>query len=395
MKKILKNLKYIKLKDILSIFPFLFALPFALVFRIIHRNYWIVSENYDEARDNGYWFFKYVTENHPRQKICYAISKNASDRKKVEKLGKVINFGSFLHYVYYLGSTKKISAHKGSKPNAALFNYLEVFGILRNKRYFLQHGVIINDCKWLYYNETKFKMFVCGAQPEYEFVKEHFGYSKDAVKYLGLCRYDNLHNQVVKKGQILLMPTWRNWIARDYRGNHYKKDFLNTDYYKYWNEFLNSKTLHNLLEKHNKTLVFYPHYNMQQFLSYFNINSTRIIVANKANYDVQQLLMESELLITDYSSVFTDFAYMKKPVVFYQFDHHEFSKKQYHKGYFNYKTSKLAKWSDNVEDTFKNLQTAFENDCKIDDEAMAEIESFFKLYDNKNCQRNYNAIKNN
>lgn len=43
-------------------------------------------------------------------------------------------------------------------------------------------------------------------------------------------------------------------------------------------------------------------------------------------YDVQQLLKESLLLITDYSSVFFDMMYMNKPVIFYQFDENQYRK---------------------------------------------------------------------
>ena len=54
------------------------------------------------------------------------------------------------------------------------------------------------------------------------------------------------------------------------------------------------------------------------------------------NYDVQDLLKRSKILITDYSSVFYDFAYMKKEVIYYQFDYNDFFKKHYEIGNFNF-----------------------------------------------------------
>ena len=44
-------------------------------------------------------------------------------------------------------------------------------------------------------------------------------------------------------------------------------------------------------------------------------------------------------MITDYSSVFFDFSYMRKPVIFYQFDEKKFRKAQYAEGYFSYKNT--------------------------------------------------------
>ena len=44
-------------------------------------------------------------------------------------------------------------------------------------------------------------------------------------------------------------------------------------------------------------------------------------IYNVSDYsDINDLYILSDVIITDYSSVFMDFVYMKKPVVFYQFD---------------------------------------------------------------------------
>ncbi len=47
-----------------------------------------------------------------------------------------------------------------------------------------------------------------------------------------------------------------------------------------------------------------------------------------------EILTDSSLLVTDYSSVFFDFAYMDKPVLYFWFDDENFFA-QYEKGYFN------------------------------------------------------------
>ena len=47
--------------------------------------------------------------------------------------------------------------------------------------------------------------------------------------------------------------------------------------------------------------------------------------------------MDCALLVTDYSSVFFDVAFLRKPVVYYQFDEEEFRKYHYQKGYFDFR----------------------------------------------------------
>ena len=129
------KLKYVKLKDVLACFVFLFMLPAALIAKIFIRNFWLVGEEKNEARDNGYWFFKYVRENHPERKIAYVINKKCTDFEKVKNLGKVIQWGSLSHWFWYLTAQKNISSQKGCKPNPAACYLFEVkLRVWRNKR---------------------------------------------------------------------------------------------------------------------------------------------------------------------------------------------------------------------------------------------------------------------
>ena len=65
------RIQYVRIKDIFACFIFIFMLPFALIAKVFIHNFWLVGEERQEARDNGYWFFKYVRENNPKQKIAY------------------------------------------------------------------------------------------------------------------------------------------------------------------------------------------------------------------------------------------------------------------------------------------------------------------------------------
>jgi CDP-glycerol glycerophosphotransferase (TagB/SpsB family) len=54
-----------------------------------------------------------------------------------------------------------------------------------------------------------------------------------------------------------------------------------------------------------------------EFKNSFSLKSTRIL---DQGADLQKVLAESSLFITDYSSVAWDFLYLDRPVLFYQFD---------------------------------------------------------------------------
>ena len=120
------------------------------------------------------------------------------------------------------------------------------------------------------------------------------------------------------------------------------KNFVSTDYYQHWNAVLNSEKIDKILKENNLELIFYPHRNMQKYIEEFKTNSENITIADWKQYDVQGLLKESALLITDLSSIFMDFGYMRKPMIYYQFDMEKFRKGQYQQGYFEYKRDGFA-----------------------------------------------------
>lgn len=386
-----KLAKYIKAKDFVALVKCAFIAPFALIAKIFIRDFWLVCEDENEARDNGFWFFRWVRLNRLDQKIAYAISKTSVDRYKVSELGKVIRYGSCAHWFWYIVADKNISSQKGGKPNAAVCYLFEVvMGLRKNNRIFLQHGITVNKGNWLFYDNTKIRMFVTAAKPEHDFVLENFAYPVENVKLLGFCRFDNLHDGEEDADLLLVMPSWRNWLGRESSDNA-DMDFSTTQYCIKWNEFLQSATLAALLERYDKKLIFFPHRNMQKFIGYFRAGSDRIEIAGDSEYDTQALLKRASLLITDYSSVFFDFSYMRKPVLFYQFDEEEFRKRQYAQGYFDYRNTVLGKWSSTLPQLTINLKNALDEGCpKLD---KAQIESFFPLYDAQNCNRTYDAIK--
>lgn len=387
-------IKYVRFRDILACFVFLLVAPIALIAKIFIHNFWLVGEEENEARDNGYWFFKYVRENYPKQKIAYVINKKCTDFANVKDLGKTIQWGGLSHWFWYLVAKKNISSQKGCKPNAAACYLFEIkLRLWRNKRYFLQHGVIMNNLEWLYYDKCYFKLFCCSAKPEYEYVSKCFGYPEGIVECVGLTRFDGLFKKCEIKRQILVMPTWRESLVRPH--GHFtesvlKKQFPYTEYYRKWSEFLCSDELQAMLEKHNYTLLFYPHRNMQCYLDKFKELQTgkNIQVAEPEELTVQQALMQSACLITDYSSVFFDFAYLKKPIIFYQFDEEEFRRNQYKQGYFDYRNNPLGKWSSEFNNCLELLREQLENDCPQND----KVKEFFEIYDDKNCERAYQAV---
>lgn len=392
------------LLKIIDFSRFSLAYLFSHVMRFfgLGNNIWIITERPAECKDNGYHLFKYIREHHPQQKTFYAIDKQALDLKKVTDLGNVIYFNSFKHYLYSLLATRLIGAFNPvGIPNS--FSFYKFPQLVQGKKVFLQHGITKELIQSLTYPSIKVDLFCCSAAPEYKYVKEFFGYAKDAVQYVGSCRYDNLNDFTVKK-QILVMPTWRQFLPSQtfkLKGEHQnvgvEEEFLKSDYYAHYSSFLNNKELISFLEREGYSLVFYLHHELQPFTSLFKSSSKHIIMANNKEHDVQVLLKESDLLITDFSSVAFDFAYMDKPIIYYQFDEEEYYKSHYARGYFDYRTMGFGPVVINENELIEDLVKGFNyNRNKFDNKEkfFKRTNDFFKLRDVLNCERTYEAILN-
>ena len=293
-------------------------------------------------------------------------------------------------------STKLVCAHLGGcVPDSPVCWKFYKYEIKKKKKAFIRHGITKETIETSMYKNTKCDLFICGAKPEYEFVKSTFGYPEENVQYTGLARFDNLHENITKN-QILVMPTWRKWIpSTTWKSESLEKcreTFLQSEYFDRYNSLINSSKLIDLLEQHDLELIFYPHYEMQVYIDLFETKSNRVTIAKKDEYDVQQLLKESKIMITDYSSVAFDFAYMRKLVIYYQFDEDEYYKNHYQKGYFDYEEhgfGPVVKQLDELETHLgeilnENTDYPYKDRCEL----------FFEKYDNKNSERIYNAIDN-
>ena len=184
------------------------------------------------------------------------------------------------------------------------------------------------------------------------------------------------------------MPTWRQYL----KGDPTIK-FAESEYAKIWNRLLNNKDLILALRENNLQLVFYPHYEMQKHLSVFKSDCDEVIIAGIKDYDVQQLLKESKLLITDYSSVLFEFAYMRKPMVYLQFDRERFFIEHYNKGYFDHSEMGFGEVVFDEKEAVKVILTYINNNFTMKSEYKNRIEGFFPFYDKENCARIFNEIE--
>ena len=388
---IFAKLRRVRLGDIGHFFLFLLALLPAAIYQRKRRHLWLLCEYAMEAQDNAFALFRHLKTRHPEIDAVYAIHRRSPAFDAVAAIGPVVPFGSLRHWIYYLAAEVNISSQKGGKPNAPVCYLLEVvLGWLKNRRVFLQHGVIKDDLPYLHAEVTGFSLFCCAAQPEYEYVRDTFGYPDGVVQLLGLCRFDDLLHAEPDPSLVLILPTWRMWLERDCKT---AEAFKASEYYRGWQAFLDDPAFDALLKRTGKRAVFCVHRNVSRFETCFTAASERVAVRKWDEVSVPELLKRAAVLVTDFSSVYMDFAFMKKPVVYYQFDRETYRKGHLPTGYFDYERDGFGPVAETVRETIAALSDVIENDCRMTPKYGERVDRFFTKRDDQSSERTTEAIR--
>ena len=367
----------------------------------------LISERPTDAKDNGYWLFKYLRESHPELSVYYIIKRESPNYQKVAQLGNTVIYDSFEHENLFVLSDLLICTHTRGTIEPSFFDkrkamkyYPEYY---KKKYFFIQHGInlsgIVNAFSKNNTINANFSKIVCGAVPEYQYLADSLGYQKDVVVYTGLARYDSImdrRQEFGSRNKILFMPTWRaNICSASYlKEKQFGDDkFLVSEYYIRILEFLNHVELDHLLDNNNIELHFIPHPEVQKYLKYITTVSKNVKIVDPDTIDIQTELIEAKLLITDYSSVFFDFAYMKKPIIFYQHDYEEFLSQHYQKGYFDFQDHYFGDVVNDIEKLVLSIKHNIMINFKFSQQAEITHQQFFKYHDQNNCTRHYKEIK--
>jgi len=184
---------------------------------------------------------------------------------------------------------------------------------------------------------------------------------------------------------VLLIPTWREWLNTD-------RKVEGSMYFKRYQSLLENPMLHQLLEEYDVNINFYPHYRMQPFIDEFKkLNTERVKVIELGERNVQDLLIENQLMITDYSSVSFDFNYMSKPVIFYHFDFASFFKNGILRPKEETFLGDICQTEDQV---IHSIEYYLKNNFQERDGVKNKKRFIFSTIDRNNCKRIFREINN-
>ena len=370
------------------------ARALARIYKFFHKKpIWIISDRLNKAGDNGEALFRHLKSTKMKKVDYYYAITKCPDYESLKPLGNVIDRGTLKYKILHLAADFVISSHADDFVINPFSNYNAAYkDMLGPKKFvFLQHGVTKDDISgWL----NKFSKNICGfvvaAYPEEKSMFEYdYFYSPENVWLTGFARFDRLYHD--EKKYITLMPTWRSYLMDGYDVKtgvwNISHNFKYSEYFRFYNSLINDERLLSACESHGYTLAFLPHPNIIPHISVFDKDPRVKFFSLSDEY--KDVYAQSNLVLTDYSSAVFDFAYMRKPVVYAQFDKDSFfaGEHVYTKGYFDYERDGFGEVAYNYEQTVKTLISYIENDCALTEEYKKRTDSFFAFNDKNNCQR--------
>lgn len=374
-----------------------FRLAYFVARPLVKKPIWIISDRVTDADDSGEILFKYLAcKKDVPASVYFVISKSSSDFARLKRYGKVLNYYSLRYKLMFMLADKVISSEASDHIINAFGGRLpDLLDLLHFDFVFLQHGVIRDDISnWVNRWDKNIKLFVTSAKPEYEsIVNGDYGYDASVVKLTGLLRYDNLLND--PKSKIILAPTWRRELAGplDARNGHrlYNPNFKQSIYFKFWQNLMNDERLIRAMKKHNLTGELYLHHSFRSQTEDFSNNDLFKIMPMP--HDWPKAKCEGNLLVTDFSSVAIDFAYLNKPVVYAQFDADTYYQGYVgDEGYFSFERDGFGPVTYDSEATVKEMIKLIESDYKMQPEYQNRVDKFFAHRDKDNSKRVYEAI---
>lgn len=276
-----------------------------------------MAKNYS---DSPKYIYEYIAQNHPEYECVWAIN----DGAKIPYGAKTVKRFSF-QYAYYLAVSKYLVFNVRPplwyrKREEQVF--LETWhGTPLKRLVFDQEEVTSASPKYKqqFYRQRKDWDFLVSANTFstktfrscflYEGEMLEYGYPRNDILYWP--NKDEIAQQLKEKlgipkdkKTILYAPTWRD--DQHYGSGQYKFELA-----------LDLKLMKERLQDDYVVLLRTHHY----ISDHIDVSGLGDFVINLSSYDdISEIYLISDICITDYSSVFFDYANLKRPILFYTYD---------------------------------------------------------------------------
>ncbi|PCN47254.1 hypothetical protein Csp2054_13315 [Curtobacterium sp. 'Ferrero'] len=367
-----------------------------------YQGAWVFMDRDTDANDNAEHLYRWVRAHHPEINAWFVLDARSKDWERLRAEG-------FRLVAYKSAEWRKLLLHAVHLASSHIDVY--VVSPLDRRRYgeprftftWLQHGVTNYDIsRWV--NAKPAELFVTVTPQEKASIAGDgpYTFTDREVVLTGFPRHDELlrKRRAVPEEQrdlLLIMPTWRKKLAgiQVAGSNERLKNpaFLTSEYAEQYNALVGSERIRDVAARTGKRVVFMPHPNMRPYLEDFDIPEW-VEVWDFATKNVQDVLARAAAVVTDYSSLGFEAAFLDVPLVYFQFDAASFFDGTHvgRRGYFDYARDGFGPVADDVPGVERALEDIGTNGYVSAPEYLERTRSAFVTRDEHNSERVFRAM---
>lgn len=386
--------------------PVLRAIASLPPYRTSFRDAWVLMDRVNNADDNGERLFEHLRASRPDINAWFVVATGSPDWKRLEAAGvrRLVGWGTWRWRMLLLNCHWLISSHADAAIAAPR-------GAIRHARRrpwkyaFLNHGVIKDDLS-LWLNARNIDLFVVSTEGELASVADDgtsYGVTRKETRNTGLARFDRL----LAKGRevppeerdlVLIAPTWRTFLTLRINPStqirNVDPNFRDSEYFRSWDAIVRSEEIAEAAARRGWRVGFMPHPNMQPILAELDLPPHVEALTFEGN-DVQALYARCGLLVTDYSSVAFNAAYLDRPLVYFQFDFEHMMSGGHmgRRGYFEYERDGFGPVARDAAGAIKAIVASIEAGSTPTPEYQARIDRTFVRRDGRACERIVAALE--
>jgi glycosyltransferase involved in cell wall biosynthesis len=369
------------------------------------RDAWVLMDRVHDAGDNGQRLFEYLRTERPDVNAWFTVERGSTAWHQLRRTygRRVVAHGSMTWLLLMINARHLLSSHADVpviSPRALIDRGIEPGW----RFHFLQHGVIKDDlANWL--NPKPIETFVTSTRAEHDSIAgDHtrYAFTTRETVLTGLPRFDRLREIGLrlppeKRDLLLLAPTWRQWLTLRLEGASQRRrlraDFVHSEFVKSWWGLLTSARLRNVAEEHGVQIGFLPHPNLQEALGSMPLPD-HVLPLGFDDNDAQELFARAAVMVTDYSSMAFNAAYIDRPVVYYQFDRDRVLSGEHvgAKGYFDYERDGFGPVLLGLDETLDAVADSLGRGGVLTEPYRTRIEEAFPQRDGRCCERVVEAV---
>lgn len=313
-----------------------------------YRDAWLFIDRTDAADDNAEYLYWYVRDQHPEINAWFVLAKDSKDWRRLRRAGaRLLEFGSMSHKFALLHAEAVLSAHADVEsirpiPDRYYWEKTRPWEFV-----YLEHGVLQHDLS-TWFNTKRFDLMTTASVDEHESLLADdtpYQLTSASVELTGFPRHDLIVERAAsaatlsERRLLLFAPTWRSSMLTERRSlggeRRLLEDVQNSEFGRQWLTLLNDPRLERLAESHHAQVAFLPHPNLRRFMrrEWFAPHVEIIDVVQ----DLTGLLLDSRVVVTDYSSITFEAAVAGAHVNYFQTDSAAFfAEHTYMPGYWSY-----------------------------------------------------------